>query len=83
MYIFVAVSYVAFILVINMYLPSSTAFFQGQTDAANGLATPKQPSSFASYDEKMYFRGFMQQQRKMTKMAETQSFRVDAFALAS
>lgn len=69
--------------VFNMYLPSSTAFFQGQTDAANGLATPKQPSSFASYDEKMYFRGFMQQQRKMTKMSEAQSYRTDMLALAS
>ncbi|HOY22111.1 MAG TPA: hypothetical protein PK002_03105 [Cellvibrio sp.] len=66
-----------------MYLPSSTAFFQGQTDAANGLAAPRQPSSHASYDEKMYFRGFMQQQRKMTKMAEAQSYRMDVFALAS
>lgn len=66
-----------------MYLPSSTAFFQGQTDAANGLSSPRQPSSHASYDEKMYFRGFMQQQRKMTKMSEAQSYRTDVFALAS
>ena len=66
-----------------MYLPSSTAFFQGQTDAANGLATPRQSSSDASYDEKMYFRGFMQQRRKMTKMSEAQSYRTDVFALAS
>lgn len=66
-----------------MYLPNSTAFFQGQTDAANGVATPRQPSSQASYDEKMYFRGFMQQQRKMTKLSEAQSYRMDVFALAS
>jgi hypothetical protein len=66
-----------------MYLPSSTAFFQGQTDAASGRSAPRQPSSNASYDEKMYFRGFMQQQRKMTKMAEAQSYRIDMFALAS
>lgn len=66
-----------------MYLPSSTAFFQGQSDAASGLSVPRQPSSHASYDEKMYFRGFMQQQRKMTKMSEAQSYRTDMFALAS
>ncbi len=66
-----------------MYLPSSTAFFQGQADAYNGLATPKQPSPHASYDENMYFRGFMQQQRKMIKMYEAQGYRMDVFALAS
>ena len=73
----------AFTVVFIMYLPSSTAFFQGQTDAANGLSVPRQPSSHASYDEKMYFRGFMQQQRKMTKIAEAQNYRLDVFAYAS
>ena len=66
-----------------MYLPSSTAFFQGQTDAASGLAMPRSPSSHASYNEAMYFRGFVQQLRKMTKMYDVKSYRTDVFALAS
>ena len=66
-----------------MYLPSSTAFFQGQADAASGFSAPRQPLSHASYDEKMYFRGFMQQQRKMIKISEAQNYRIDVFALAS
>lgn len=66
-----------------MSLPSSTAFFQGQTDATKGVSVPKQPSSSASYDERMYFLGFMQQQRKMTKSSDVAGNRTDVFALAS
>ena len=66
-----------------MSYPTSTAFFQGQTDATKGIAIPKQPSDAASYDEKMYFLGFMQQQRKMTKLSDTPTNRTDVFALAS
>jgi hypothetical protein len=66
-----------------MSLPSATAFFQGQTDATKGLAAPVQPSAGAPYDEKMYFLGFMQQQRKMTKLSDAPANRADVFALAS
>lgn len=66
-----------------MSYPTSTAFFQGQTDASNGLAIPKQPASDAPYDDRMYFLGFMQQQRKIAKLADATSARADMFALAS
>ena len=66
-----------------MYLPSSTAFFQGQTDAASGRAMPRPPSSHTSYDEAMYFRGFVQQLRKMTKVYDVKGYNSGVFALAS
>lgn len=65
-----------------MYFPSSAAFFQGQFDAIDGLSEPKEPSNNASYEEKMYFRGFIQQQRKLAKLAEIQVSRLDVFAFA-
>ena len=68
--------------VFKVYLPSSAAFFQGQSDANSGLPTPKKPPNSASYEEKMYFRGFMQQERKLTKLAEIQTSRQDLFTFA-
>lgn len=65
-----------------MYLPSSSAFFQGQIDAENGFPAPEKPKFNASYDEKMYFRGYVQQQRKMAKLAAAQAYRLDVFAFA-
>jgi len=66
-----------------MYLPESTAFFDGQSAANNGASSPVEPSIHASYEEKMYFRGFMQQQRKLTKLSEVQVSRRDMFSLDS
>lgn len=65
-----------------MYLPSSSAFFQGQIDAENGVPAPEKPKYNASYDEKMYFRGFVQQERKLAKLAEIQTSRLELFTFA-
>lgn len=46
-------------------LPTSAAFFKGQTDAIKGLTPPRRPLANAAYEEHMYFRGYMQQLRKI------------------
>lgn len=51
-------------------LPNSSAFFRGQLDAINGVRPPRQPSASAAYNDHLYYRGYMQQIKKMQQSNE-------------
>ncbi len=57
--------------------PSSSAFFKGQSDAKSGAKSPKIPQSNASFEEHLYYRGYMQQ---VKKTQQSLSFNLASYA---
>jgi hypothetical protein len=51
-------------------MPTSSAFFKGQQDALRGVRQPHTPSSEDSFNEHLYYRGYIQQARKIQKATE-------------
>jgi hypothetical protein len=50
-------------------LPSSASFLRGVSDAKEGRAPfPAMPQKNDSYEDQMYYRGFVQQTRKLDSL---------------
>jgi hypothetical protein len=54
-------------------LPTSAAFFKGQSDAIKGIKPPRQPLATDAYEEHLYFRVYMQQ---LLKIQQSDEFRL-------